>query len=233
MVLGTGTKLMRRREFITLLGSVAAWPLAARAQQQPGKLPLVALLVSGTPASHGLWVNAFAQRLRQLGWIEGRTVTIEYRWAEGDSARYAEIATELVQLKPSVIVTNGNAAVAAMKQVTSSIPIVFAVAGDPVGTGLVGSLARPGSNVTGLSIQQTDTATKRLELLRELLPHLRRLAIAANAANPRPRWRCATFGPQPKRSPSKPPPSNSGARCMDGRPRLPPTLMTPTQTCWR
>jgi putative tryptophan/tyrosine transport system substrate-binding protein len=178
-------KKLRRREFITLAGGATmARPFAARAQQRPGKLPLIALLVSGTPASHGLWINAFAQRLRQLSWIEGRTVTIEYRWAEGDSARYVEIATELVQLKPSVIVTNGNAAVAAVKQVTSSIPIVFAVAGDPVGTGLVDSLARPGGNVTGLSIQQTDTATKRLELLRELLPHLRRLAIAANAANP-------------------------------------------------
>jgi putative ABC transport system substrate-binding protein len=176
---------MRRRDFVAgIAGSAVAWPLAARAQQRSGKLPLIAMLVSGTPASHGLRINTFVQRLRQLGWIEGRTVTIEYRWAEGDSARNAEIATELVQVKPSIIVTNGSAAAAAVKRVTSSIPIVFAVAGDPVGTGLVGSLARPGGNVTGLSIQQTDTATKRVELLRELLPHLRRLAIAANVANP-------------------------------------------------
>jgi ABC-type uncharacterized transport system substrate-binding protein len=145
---------------------------------------MIGLLVSGTPASHGLWITGFVQRLRELGWIEGRTVAIEYRWAEGNNARYAEIGAEFVQLKTSLIVTNGNAAIAALKQVTSVVPIVFAVAGDPVGTGLVGSLARPGGNVTGLSIQQTETATKRLELLRELVPNLRRLAIAANAANP-------------------------------------------------
>jgi putative ABC transport system substrate-binding protein len=174
---------MGRREFIALLGGAAAWPLAASAQPL-GKLPLIGLLVSGTAASHGLWVNAFVQRLRQLGWIEGRTVAIDYRWAEGNYARYSEIGTELVQLKANLIVTNGTAAVAAVRQVTASIPIVFAVAGDPVGTGLVDSLARPGGNVTGLSIQQTETATKRLELLRELVPNLRRLAIAANAANP-------------------------------------------------
>jgi putative tryptophan/tyrosine transport system substrate-binding protein len=176
---------VNRRAFLSLIGSAAlTWPIRAWAQQQTARPPIIGLLVSGTPASHGLWVTAFVQRLRQLGWVEGRTVAIEYRWAEGDYARFAEIAAELVQLKPALIVTNGNAAVAAVKQVTSSTPIVFAVAGDPVGTGLVSSLARPGGNVTGLSIQQTDTATKRLELLRELVPNLRRVAIAANAANP-------------------------------------------------
>jgi putative tryptophan/tyrosine transport system substrate-binding protein len=175
---------MRRRDFIMLLGSAAAaWPLAARAQQ-PTKLPTIGLLVSGTPTTHGRWITGFVQRLRELGWIEGRTVAIEYRWAEGDSGRYAEIAAEFVQLRVGVIVTNGNAAVAAVKQATSTIPIVFPVAGDPVGTGLVTSLARPGGNVTGLSIQQTDTATKRLELLRQVIPGLRRLAIMANASNP-------------------------------------------------
>ena len=177
---------MNRRAFMSLAGGAAAtWPIRARAQQQQtAKLPMIGLLVSGTPATHGLWVNAFVQRLRELGWIEGRTLAIEYRWAEGNYARFAEIGAELVNLKPSIIVTNGNATVAAVKQMTSSIPIVFAVAGDPVGTGLVASLARPGGNVTGLSIQQTDTATKRVELLRELVPNLRRLAITANAANP-------------------------------------------------
>ena len=124
------------------------------------------------------------QRLRELGWIEGRTVAIEYRWAEGRSERFAEIAAEFVRLKVDVIVTSGTAPVLAAKQATSVIPIVFAVAGDPVGTGLVASLARPGGNVTGLSLQATDLAGKRLELLREVVPGLRRLAIMANVGNP-------------------------------------------------
>ena len=174
---------MRRREFITLLGGAAAWPLAARAQQ-PGKLPTIGFLGSSTPSAWSQWVAAFVQRLRELGWIEGRTVAIEYRWAEGRSERFAEIAAEFVRLKVDVIVTSGTAAVLAAKQATSVIPIVFAVAGDPVGTGLVASLARPGGNVTGLSIQATDLAGKRLELLREVVPGLRRLAIMANVGNP-------------------------------------------------
>ena len=124
------------------------------------------------------------QRLRELGWIEGRTVAIEYRWAEGRSERFAEIAAEFVRLKVDVIVTAGTAAVVAAKQATSVIPIVFAAAGDPVGTGLVASLARPGGNVTGLSNQSADLAGKRLELLREVVPGLRRLAIMANVGNP-------------------------------------------------
>ena len=111
---------------------------------------------AGTPSACGPWVAAFVQRLRELGWIEGRTVAIEYRWAEGRNERYAEIAAEFVRLKVDVIVTTAPA-VPAAKQATSVIPIVFALAGDPVGTGLIQSLARPGGNVTGLSIQQTDT----------------------------------------------------------------------------
>ena len=175
---------MRRREFITLLGgAAAAWPLAARAQQ-PGKLPTIGFLGTSTPSARSRWTAAFVQRLRELGWIEGRTVAIEYRWAEGRSERFAEIAAEFVRLKVDVIVTSGTAAVVAAKQATSVIPIVFAVAGDPVGTGLVASLARPGGNVTGLSIQATDLAGKRLELLREVVPGLRRLAIMANVGNP-------------------------------------------------
>ena len=145
-----------RREFITLLGgAAAAWPLAARAQQA-GKLPTIGFLGTSTPSAWGQWIAAFVQRLRELGWIEGRTVAIEYRWAEGRRERFAEIAAEFVRLKVDVIVTAGRAALAA-KQATSVIPIVFAAAGDPVGTGLVASLARPGGNVTGLSIQVTDT----------------------------------------------------------------------------
>ena len=164
-------------------GAAASWPLTARAQQA-GKLPTIGFLVAGTPTSHGQWVAAFVQRLRELGWIEGRTITIEYRWAEGRSERFAEIAAELVRRKVDVIVTSATEAIVAAKQATSVIPIVFAAAGDPVGTGLVASLARPGGNVTGLSIQQTDVAAKRLELLREVVPGLQRLAIWANAGSP-------------------------------------------------
>jgi putative ABC transport system substrate-binding protein len=174
---------MRRREFITLLGSaVTAWPLAARAQQS-GKLPKIGFLGSGSAPSWSSWTAAFVQRLNELGWVEGRTVAIETRWAEGRSERFAEIAAELVGLKVDVIVTSGLA-VPAAKQVTSVIPIVFAVASDPIGTGLIASLARPGGNVTGLSQQSRELAGKRLELLREILPSLRRLAAMGNAASP-------------------------------------------------
>jgi len=174
---------MRRRTFILAVGGAVAWPLAARAQQA-GPLPTIGFLVAGTPTSHGQWIAAFVQRLRELGWIEGRTITIEYRWAEGRSERFAEIAAELVRRKVDVIVTSATEAIVAAKQATSVIPIVFAAAGDPVGTGLVASLARPGGNITGLSIQQTDVAAKRLELLREIVPGLRRLAILGNASGP-------------------------------------------------
>ena len=174
---------MKRREFITILsGAAAGWPLAARGQQA-AKLPTIGFLGASTPPSMSPWTAAFVQRLRELGWIEGRTVAIEYRWAEGRSERYAEIAAELVRLKVDVIVTAGGAVVA-VKQATSVIPIVFAVVNDPVGSGLVASLARPGGNVTGLSLQSSDLAGKRLELLREVVPGLRRLAIMANAGYP-------------------------------------------------
>jgi ABC-type uncharacterized transport system substrate-binding protein len=129
-------------------------------------------------------VAACVQRLRELGWIEGRTIAIEYRWAEGRNERAAEIAAEFVRLKVDVIVTQGTPSVVAAKQATSVIPIVFAAAADPLGNSLVASLARPGGNVTGLSIQTTDLAGKRLELLREVVPDLRRLAILANVGNP-------------------------------------------------
>jgi putative ABC transport system substrate-binding protein len=173
---------MQRREFITLLGgAVAAWPRAARAQQ-PGRLPTIGFL--GVDASvWSPWTAAFVGRLRELGWIEGRTIAIEYRWAEGHPERNAEIA--FVRLKVDVIVTFGTA-VPTVKRATAVIPIVFAIAHDPVGGGLVTNLARPGTNVTGLSIQSTDVAGKRLELLREVVPRLRRLAIMVNFANPQP-----------------------------------------------
>jgi putative ABC transport system substrate-binding protein len=175
---------VKRREFIALFGVAATWPFVAARAQQPATLPTIGFLVAGTPSSHGQWVAAFLQRLRELGWIEGQSIAIEYRWAEGRTERAAEIAAELVARKVDVIVTSGTAVVVAVKQATSVIPIVFAAAGDPVGTGLVASLARPGGNVTGLSLQLTDLAAKRLELLREVAPSLGRLAILANVGGP-------------------------------------------------
>jgi ABC-type uncharacterized transport system substrate-binding protein len=129
------------------------------------------------------WTTAFVQRLRELGWIEGRTIAIEYRWAEGRNERFAEIADEFVRRKVDIIVTSGTPPVLAAKQATTGIPIVFAAAGDPVEAGLVASLARPGGNVTGLSSQTPDLAAKRLEILREVVPGLRRLAILSNVGN--------------------------------------------------
>jgi putative tryptophan/tyrosine transport system substrate-binding protein len=174
---------VKRREFIAALGGAAAWPLMARAQQ-PVKLPTIGFLGSGALPAQGIWLDAFVQRLHELGWIEGRNLAIEYRWAEGSSDRAKEFAAEFVQLNVDVIVTYANPMVLAVKQATSHIPIIFAAAADPLGTGLVASLARPGGNVTGLSIQHTDLASKRLELLRDVVPGLRRLAIMVNVTNP-------------------------------------------------
>jgi putative ABC transport system substrate-binding protein len=174
---------VKRREFITLLGGVTfAWPLAALGQQA-AKLPTIGLFAVATASTWSPWVAAFVQRLRELGWIEGRTVAIEYRWADGQSERFAEIAAEFVRLKVDVIVT-GQSPVAALKQVTSTIPIVLAIATDPIGTGTVASLAHPGGNLTGLSLQAPDLAGKRLELLREIVPTLRRLATLTNVGFP-------------------------------------------------
>jgi putative tryptophan/tyrosine transport system substrate-binding protein len=176
---------MKRRDFLTLLGgAAAAWPLAARAQQAAGKLPTIGFLGSTTSSTLGSRAAAFAQRLRELGWIENRTVAIEYRWAEGRAERAAEITAEFVRLKVDVIVTMGTPIVTAVKQATSVIPIVFVTISDPVGSGLVASLARPGGNVTGLSIQSPDLAGKRLTLLREAVPGLRRVAFMGNVDNP-------------------------------------------------
>ena len=174
------TAFIGRREFITLLGGAAAWPLAARAQQRA--MPVIGYLGASTPSFDSHRVGAFVQRLRERGWIEGRTVTIEYRWSEGRAERYPEIAAEFVRLRVDVIVTTGGG-VPAVKQATSAIPIVFPVAGDPVGGGFVATLARPGGNVTGLSLQQTDIASKRAELLRDAVPGLQRMAALLNGGN--------------------------------------------------
>src|SRR5262245_57537981 len=171
-----------RRKFLASLGGAAvAWPLVARAQQ-PAKLPTIGYLGASTPVFDSHRVRASVQRLHELGWIEGRTVTIEYRWSEGRTEGYSEIAAEFVRLKVDVIVTTGGG-VPAAKQATSAIPIVFPVAGDPVGGGFVATLARPGGNITGLSLQQTDVASKRVELLRDAVPGLRRMAILVNVGN--------------------------------------------------
>ncbi len=175
---------MKRRAFIgTLAGSLLVAPLVAVAQK-PAKLPTIGFLGSGTAAAQSQWTAAFVQRLRELGWSEGRNIAIEYRWAEGRSERFAEIAAEFVRLKVDVILTHNTPPALAAKRATSVIPIVFATAGDPVGSGIVASLARPGGNVTGLSRQAPDTAGKKLELLRELIPGLHRLAILADVDNP-------------------------------------------------
>jgi len=172
-----------RRQLITVLGAaMAALPFAARAQQS-ATLPKVGLLGSTAPAIESRRVSGFVQRLSELGWIEGKNIIIEYRWAEGRNERFTEIATEFVRLGVNVIVTQGTAASMAAKRATSLIPIVFAAANDPVGTGLVTSLARPGLNVTGLSSQAPDVAAKRLGMLREVVPGLTELAIMANVGN--------------------------------------------------
>ena len=174
---------MRRREFITVLGGTAAWPMAARAQR-PAKTPLIGVLVPGTRATHGEWFAALAQRLRELGWIEGRTITFEYRFAEGRTDRAADIAAEFVRLPVDTIVTSASLPTLAARRATARIPIVSAGVADAVGSGIVASLARPGGNVTGVSVLFTDLAGKRLELLREIAPRIRRLGILTNAENP-------------------------------------------------
>ena len=171
---------MRRREFILALGGAAAvWPLAARAQQTP---PMIGFLGQASASAMSAWTAAFVQRLRELGWIEGRTIRIEYRWGDGRADRLPEIAAEFVRLKVDVIVTTGTP-VPILKEATSTIPIVFTIANDPVGAGLVGSLSRPGGNATGLSQLAADLGGKRVELLREVIPDLRRLAILSNVGN--------------------------------------------------
>ena len=171
---------MRRREFIILGGGAAiAWPLTVRAQQP--KPPTIGYFGATTAAAEKLRTNAFVQRLGELGWIDAQTVAIEYRWAESRTERFPEVAADLVRLRVNTIVATSIAAALACKQATAVIPIVFPLAGDPLGTGLVSTLARPGGNVTGLSNQGADLAGKRLEVLREVNPRLRKLAVLANA----------------------------------------------------
>src|SRR5262249_24182959 len=159
---------MRRREFITLLVGAAAWPLVTHAQQ--AKAAKIGLLGTGSAGAQARWTAAFVQRMRELGWVEGRNLAIEYRWAEGRTERLTELASDLVRLNADVILTHNPPGPLAAKQATSTIPIVFATAGDPVGAGIVVSLARPGGNVTGLSSQSPDVAGKRLELMRDIIP---------------------------------------------------------------
>jgi putative tryptophan/tyrosine transport system substrate-binding protein len=173
---------MRRREFLIALSGAAAWPATGHGQQ-PSKPRTIGFVGAGTPSTYAPWVAAFVQRLHDLGWIKERTVAIEVRWAEGRGERYAEIATEFIRLKVDAILAIGTPATLAAKQATSVVPIVFVAVNDPVALGVVPSLARPDSNVTGLSNQQHDVVGKRLELLREVAPDLRRLAILSNPAN--------------------------------------------------
>jgi ABC-type uncharacterized transport system substrate-binding protein len=182
-VVPPSTGQLERRKFlavlcIALLASMIS--VSSGSAQQQGKLPVIGFLGATTPTVWNAFITAFLQRLRELGWVDSQNVVIEYRWAEGREDRYAAFAAEFIRLKVDVIVTSGTAPIMAVKNATSQIPIVFAAAGDPVGTGLVGSLARPGGNVTGLSNQQTDLAGNRLELLREVVPNLRRLAVMGN-----------------------------------------------------
>jgi ABC-type uncharacterized transport system substrate-binding protein len=173
---------MRRREFIWLIGGAAAAASPRRALgQRPSSTPVIGFLVAGTQASHGDWVAGYAKRLSELGWTDGRNVTIEYRWAGGDNQRMADFVAEFVRQKVDIIVTSANGAKLA-REATSSIPIVFAAYSDPIASGLAESLARPGGNVTGLTTQPSDLASKRLGLLREIVPNLRRLSALANVA---------------------------------------------------
>lgn len=174
---------MTRREFVAGFVAAIIWPWAGRAQQ-PAKVRTVGLLGASSPDTAGPWIAAFVGRLGELGWTEGKNVVIEYRWAEARNERYSEIAAELTSRNVDVIVTWASAPVLAAKRTTATIPIVFAAQMDPVGAGVVTSLARPGGNITGMSIQQTDTAGKRIELLREVAPKLARLAVMANAGAP-------------------------------------------------
>ena len=173
---------MRRREVLPLLAAVAVWPLAARAQQAD-KLPVIGILGS-TSAAWDHWLSALLQQLRALGWIENRTVTIDYAWTEGHRERYAEFAADFAARRVNVIVPLGTPAIVAAKRSTSTVPIVFPLSSDPVGEGLVASLAHPGGNITGLSNQQPELAAKRLEILRDIIPGMRQLAVISNANNP-------------------------------------------------
>ena len=172
---------MKRREFITLLGCAVAWPLASRAQ---GRIPRVGFMGNSTAALEANLVDSFREGLRELGYEEGRNIAIEYRWADGQYERFAALVTELIAAKVDVIVTAGTPAALAVKKATSTVPLVMVAVGDPVGTGLVPSLARPDGNLTGLSSVAPDLEGKRLELLREIVPSVSRIAVFLNSVNP-------------------------------------------------
>ena len=174
---------LERREFITLIGGAASWPLIARAQQT-GKVRRVAFLGTSSPSLEGHLVDAFRQKLRDLGHVEGENIAIEYRWAEGRDDRLPALAAELVRSQPDVIVTTGTPGTLAAKAATGTIPIVFASSGNPVESGLVASFARPGGNVTGFTILGPELEGKRLEILKEAVPGLSRVAVIRNSANP-------------------------------------------------
>jgi len=186
MLLSNTRTRSSQRELIAALGiALAAMiaPIHAGAQDS-GKVPIVGFLGATTPTVWSAFLPPFLQRMRELGWVDGQNIAIQYRWAEGRDDRYAEFAAEFIRMKAAVIVTSGTGPVISVKNATSEIPIVFAAAGDPVGTGLVASLARPGGNVTGLSNQQTDLAGNRLELLREVVPGLRHVGLIGNVNVP-------------------------------------------------
>ena len=173
---------MKRRDFIAVVGAATVLlPFAAQSQSKP---PIIGYLTAESPSAQGPWMAVFVRRLQELGWSEGSTLKIEYRWAGGNAEHLNEFAAELVRLKVRVIVTTATPPTIAAKRATSVIPIVFVGSGDPVGAGLVASLARPGGNATGLSNQSTDAASKRVEPLREVVPNLRRLAILSDRSNP-------------------------------------------------
>ena len=172
-----------RREFVTLLGGAAAWPLAARAQQSH-RVPRIGVLLLGTPASFAGRTQAFVEGLRDLGYVEGSTVAIEWKWGQDQVERLPDLAAELVSAQVDVIVTGGTPPAKTLKNATRTIPIVMAIVGDPVAAGLVDSLARPGGNATGFSIVATDLSGRRLQLLKEIVPGLSSVAVLSNVANP-------------------------------------------------
>jgi putative ABC transport system substrate-binding protein len=174
---------MRRREFITLVGGAAAWPLTARAQQSH-RVPRIGVLLLGTPTSFAARTQAFVEGLRDLGYVEGRTVAIEWKWGQDRVERLPDLAAELVGSQVDVILTGGTPAAKTLKNVTRTIPIVMAIVGDPVAAGLVESLARPGGNATGFSIVATDLSGRRLQLLKEIVPGLSSVAVMSNGENP-------------------------------------------------
>jgi putative tryptophan/tyrosine transport system substrate-binding protein len=174
---------MNRRDFITLVGTAAAWPIAAQGQQ-PERMRRIGILLAGTPASFAPRANAFVQGLRELGYVEGKTVAFEWKWGEDRTERLPQLAEELVRLDVDVILTGGTPAAKALKNATQTVPIVMAIIGDPVAVGLVQSLARPGGNATGFSIVAPDLSGKRLQLLKEILPGLSSVAVISTVTNP-------------------------------------------------